>query len=72
MLDESFVRLTMHSIILAFSAAMLAVVLALFLAYGKRLYPSNMVAASIRVVATGYAIPGTVVAVGVIIPFALD
>ena len=70
MLDESFVRLTMHSVMLALSAAMLAVVLALFLAYGKRLYRSNMVTASIRVVATGYAIPGTVVAVGVIIPFA--
>jgi iron(III) transport system permease protein len=70
MLDESFVRLTMHSVMLALSAATLAVVLALFLAYGKRLYRSNMVTASIRVVATGYAIPGTVVAVGVIIPFA--
>jgi len=70
MLDESFVRLTVHSIMLALSAATLAVVLALFLAYGKRLYRSNMVTASVRVVATGYAIPGTVVAVGVIIPFA--
>jgi iron(III) transport system permease protein len=70
MLDESFVRLTMHSVMLALSAATLAVVLALFLAYGKRLYRSNMVTASIRVVATGYAIPGTVVALGVIIPFA--
>jgi iron(III) transport system permease protein len=70
MLDESFVRLTMNSVMLALSAATLAVVLALFLAYGKRLYSSNMVTASVRVVATGYAIPGTVVAVGVIIPFA--
>jgi iron(III) transport system permease protein len=70
MIDISFVKLTLHSITLALSAAVLAVVLALFLAYGKRLFSSNAVATSIRVVATGYAIPGTVVAVGVIIPFA--
>jgi len=70
MIDEAFVKLTYHSIALALSAAALAVVLALFLGYGKRLFTSYTVAASIRVVATGYAIPGTVVAVGVIIPFA--
>ncbi|MCP4984475.1 MAG: iron ABC transporter permease [Gammaproteobacteria bacterium] len=70
MVDASFLRLTMHSVLLALSAATLAVLLAIFLAYGKRLFKSNMVTASIRVVATGYAIPGTVVAVGVIIPFA--
>ena len=70
MVDASFVQLTTNTILLALSAAVIAVVLALFLAYGKRLYKSNSVAASIRVVATGYAIPGTVVAVGVIIPFA--
>jgi iron(III) transport system permease protein len=70
MVDASFVELTTNTILLALSAAVIAVVLALFLAYGKRLFRSNSVAASIRVVATGYAIPGTVVAVGVIIPFA--
>jgi len=70
MVDASFVELTTNTILLALSAAVIAVVLALFLAYGKRLFRSNSVAAAIRVVATGYAIPGTVVAVGVIIPFA--
>jgi iron(III) transport system permease protein len=70
MVDAAFVKLTLHSISLAFSAAALAVTIALFLAYGKRLFTGHAVSASIRVVATGYAIPGTVVAVGVIIPFA--
>ena len=70
MMDASFVQLTINTISLALSAAIIAVVLALFLAYGKRLFKSNSVTASIRVVATGYAIPGTVVAIGVIIPFA--
>ncbi len=70
MVDVTFIKLTLHSVTLALSAAALAVLLALFLVYGKRIFKSRMVAASIRVVATGYAIPGTVVAVGVIIPFA--
>ncbi len=70
MVDASFVRLTLNSILLAASAATLAVILALFLAYGKRLFASPAINASIRIVATGYAIPGTVVAVGVIIPLA--
>ena len=70
MIDASFLALTLNSILLAASAATLAVVLALFLAYGKRQFKGPAVTASIRVVATGYAIPGTVVAVGVIIPLA--
>jgi iron(III) transport system permease protein len=70
MLDSSFVELTRNSILLAAGAATLAVALALFLGYGKRQFDDRVVSASIRVVATGYAIPGTVVAVGVIIPLA--
>jgi len=70
MIDASFIQLTINSVMLALGAAMLAVTLALFLTYGKRLLGSDSVAVAIRVVATGYAIPGTVVAVGVIIPFA--
>jgi iron(III) transport system permease protein len=70
MIDAAFIKLTINSIMLALSAAVIAVMLALFLAYGKRLFKSNSITAAIRVVATGYAIPGTVVAVGVIIPFA--
>jgi len=70
MVDASFVALTLNSVMLAASAAALAVALALFLGYGKRQFTGKAVAASVRVVATGYAIPGTVVAVGVIIPLA--
>jgi len=70
MVDASFIRLSLNSILLALAAASLAVLIALFLTYGKRVLRSKMVNASIRVVATGYAIPGTVVAVGIIIPFA--
>lgn len=70
MIDESFIELTLNSVLLALSASVIAVVLALFLVYGKRVIGGKPVIASIRVVAIGYAVPGTVVAVGVIIPFA--
>ncbi len=70
MFDVSFIRLTLNSIMLGLATAVLAVLLALFLAYGKRVLTSKLVSASVRVVATGYAVPGTIIAVGVIIPLA--
>ena len=70
MIDETFYRLTLNSLGLAFAASVLAVLIAVFLVYGKRVYRSKGVVAAIRVVASGYALPGTVVAVGVIIPLA--
>ncbi|MCK4710000.1 MAG: iron ABC transporter permease, partial [Gammaproteobacteria bacterium] len=70
MLDESFIRLTLNTVLLGLAGAVLSVSLALFLAYGKRMLASRSVLVSIRVAAIGYAIPGTVVAVGIIIPFA--
>lgn len=70
MVDETFLRLTLHTLLLGLSAAFLSVILALFLAYGKRMLASRSVLISIRIAAIGYAIPGTVIAVGIIIPFA--
>jgi iron(III) transport system permease protein len=70
MIDASFIRLTLNTILLGLTTAVLAVLLALFLAYGKRVLANKLVFASVRVVATGYAVPGTIIAVGVIIPFA--
>ena len=70
MVDASFFELALNSLQLSLGAALLAVLLALFLAYGKRLLDSKSIDAAIRVVATGYAVPGTVIAVGVIIPLA--
>lgn len=44
--------------------------LALVLGYGRRLDPSVGVASAARMAGTGYAAPGTLIAVGFIIPFA--
>ncbi len=70
MVDESFIRLTLNTVMLGASAALLSVVIALFLAYALRLMPSKLSMISVRIAAIGYAIPGTVIAIGIIVPFA--
>jgi len=68
--DGSFLELAWNSFYLAFLAALIAVGFALLLAYAGRLSPSKGVRFSIAAAGMGYALPGTIIAVGVIIPFA--
>ncbi len=68
-LDSGFYRLLLHSLSLAFATALLALALALFMAYTNRSNRSRLNIFMARFVSLGYAIPGTVVAVGVLIPF---
>ena len=68
-MDDRFFELIRNSFLLGLVAALISVVLALFLGYGKRILPGKTTIASIRTASIGYAIPGTVIAVGVIIPF---
>ncbi len=68
--DADFLHLAANSVLLAASAAVLAVAVALVLAYGQRLRPGPMVSASARIASMGYAVPGAVIAVGVLLPFA--
>lgn len=65
-----FAGLVTNSFLLAGITAALALAIAAFLAYGRRVQGSAVVRAAVRVAGLGYAIPGTVIAVGVIIPFA--
>lgn len=59
-----------NSIILAVSAAALAVVVALVVSYGVRLNANPITRSSARIASMGYAVPGPVIAVGVMLPFA--
>lgn len=68
--DARFAELVLHSLGLAAGAALLALLLALLLAYVGRANPTRVVLGATRVAATGYAVPGTVIAVGVMLPFA--
>lgn len=68
--DAGFVAVALSSVLLAATAAMLVLLLALLLAYGQRLRPSPRIRLAVRVASLGYAVPGTVIAVGVMLPFA--
>lgn len=68
-IDDSFVRLIQHSFMLAGGAAILTLIPGLLLAYGNRLRPSKVQGLLTRLSSMGYAIPGTVIAIGVLIPF---
>jgi iron(III) transport system permease protein len=63
-----FVTLARNSFVLATVTALLAIGIALLLAYASRLARSPVPAVAKRIVALGYAVPGSVIAVGVLIP----
>lgn len=67
--DPAFITLVWHSLELAAIGAVAALLPALFIAYGKRLHAASLLRISAQVLALGYAVPGTVIAVGVLIPF---
>jgi len=60
-----------NSITLAALAALAAVAVALVMAYGARLRPTVALRGAVTVASLGYAIPGSVIAVGVLVPFGL-
>lgn len=69
--DARFMEMLFNSLQLAVITALLALGLALLLAYGQRLYRQDkMVRFAVRLAGMGYAVPGAVIAVGVMIPFA--
>ncbi len=69
-LGKDFYLLLFHSLLLAFVTSILALLIALFMAYSNRNNQSLLNRILVRFVSMGYAIPGTVIAVGVLIPFA--
>jgi len=60
-----------NSLVLSGVTAVLAVVLAAGMAWAARLYPSPARSIANRVASLGYALPGSVIAVGVLVPFGL-
>ena len=65
-----FIKLAGNSFSVAAITSLIAVGVALLLAYGARLSKSRVSQAINRVAGLGYALPGTVIAVGVLIPIA--
>ena len=67
-ITSNLINYTLNSIWLALIVATLALIVALIVNFYNRLKPSFSAKATIRLSSLGYAIPGTVVAIGVLIP----
>lgn len=65
-----FAVFAFNSLSLSFMAGLCAVTVGLMLAYGQRLARGRVLKISSRVASIGYAIPGAVLGIGVLIPFA--
>ncbi|MEG6508686.1 iron ABC transporter permease [Methyloligella sp. 2.7D] len=68
--EEAFLSAAWNSLSLAIIAAVLALVFALVLAYARRMTQSRLVRAVSLVPSIGYAVPGTVLALGLLVPLA--
>lgn len=67
MLDEKFLPAIWHSVLLSGAAAVLAVTIGLALTSTKRVAKSPFLDGLVRVCSVGYAVPGTVLAIGTLI-----
>ncbi|MBC6441362.1 MAG: iron ABC transporter permease [Rhodospirillales bacterium] len=67
---SAFFRFAFNTIMAASLAAFLAVAAAMVLGYGSRMAHSPVPRYAARFASTGYAIPGSVIAVGILIPLA--
>ena len=68
--QSAFFELAWNSFSLAAIASVITVGVAVLVAYGVRLQPTRLMTGAARIASLGYAIPGTVIAVGILIPFA--
>lgn len=72
-LDEAFWPAARNSILLAATAGVASIGLALMLSYARRVAPNSLTRLGVTVAGLGYALPGTVLAIGLLIPLgALD
>jgi iron(III) transport system permease protein len=69
-LSVTYLKAVYHSLVLAGLAAAIAVVLGLVLGYAHRAVRAGFTGNIIRIASMGYAIPGTVLGIGVLIPLA--
>ncbi len=69
-LNANFIAAARNSLVLASIASLVSIALALFFGYAARIAKSPLTDASARIAATGYALPGTVLALGLMIPLA--
>ena len=69
MIDNQFWKLALNSFYLAVCTALVVIITATILAYGKRASENKLLKNLVDFCAMGYAVPGTVIAVGTLIIF---
>lgn len=70
LLTSRYLGFLQNSLILASIAAVITVAAAVLLGFNARLHPTRSAKAAVGVAGLGYAVPGGVIAVGLIVPFA--
>ncbi|WP_375740632.1 ABC transporter permease [Pseudomonas boanensis] len=68
-LDERYAGLILHTLYLGGMAALITVCVALLLAFARRLAPTRPVRAAVGLANVGYALPGSVLAVSIMLAF---
>lgn len=69
--DSRYLGLLSHSLLLGLGSAVLVTAVALLLAYTGRRHQDRLTHNLIRIATLGYALPGTVLAVGIFIPLSM-
>ncbi|MFK5980913.1 MAG: iron ABC transporter permease [Rhizobiaceae bacterium] len=70
-IDADLLEALVTSLIFASVAAIITVLLALLLTYAVRKNDSGLIALAVRIASVGYAIPGTIIALGIFLPIAM-
>ena len=68
-LDERYAGLILHTLSLGALAALITVAVALLLAFARRLAPTRSVRSAVSLANLGYALPGSVLAVAIMLAF---
>ena len=66
-IDSNFLILTVNSIAIATAASFITVLLAIFLTFTSRYFGSRTINATNRLAILGYAVPGAVIAIGILL-----
>ena len=67
--NARFFQYALNTLLVGSVAGAMALLIAILMAYGIRLNPTLITKTSTRIASMGYAIPGSVIAVGILIPF---
>lgn len=67
--NARFFQYALNTLLVGSVAGVMALLIAIVMAYGIRLNPTFTTKTSARIASMGYAIPGSVIAVGILIPF---